>query len=183
MDGESLFETEGFTGSGVVFAEKDGGIVTEKSATKKSPSERQRLLLAAETATVEAGGNVLRLAGLYSSTRVPVQFWMKTGKVSGSEDGLVNLIHYEDAATLVVAVLFRRLRGMVLLGCDNQALTRQEIAEAALDMPDFASHPMPEFNVAATNSRTGRAGDEKGKIYNNTATRELTGWSPRWKTF
>lgn len=172
-----------FTGSGGVFAEKDGGIVTEGSATADPPSERQQQLLAAEDVTLKAGGSVVRMAGLYSRARGAVPFWMKDGKVSGGPDGLVNLIHYEDAASLVVAVVSKQIRGELLLGCDDRALSRQEIVDAALALPEYVGQPVPQFNAAPVNRRTGRGADEKGKVYDNTETRKMTGWAPRWSTF
>ena len=51
------------------------------------------------------GGTVLRLAGLYNADIGPHAYWWKTGKVSGAPNGLLNLVHYDDAASAVVAAL------------------------------------------------------------------------------
>ena len=78
-------------------------------------------LLAAEEAVLARGGNVLRLAGLYNDMRGPHSYWLKqTINTAQSEisdgataaavvlptnaNGIVNLLHYEDAARAVVAV-------------------------------------------------------------------------------
>lgn len=49
------------------------------------------------------GGSVVRLAGLYSLDRGPHTFWLKNGTVSSNADGLVNTLHYDDAARVAVA--------------------------------------------------------------------------------
>ena len=63
----------------------------------------------AEDVVLENEGNVIRLAGLYTDQRGAHTYWMKMvseGKtIETNEDGLVNLIHYEDAARLVLASL------------------------------------------------------------------------------
>ena len=100
----------------------------------------------------------------------------------GSPDGVINLIHYEDAAALIAAVLEAELAGQLLLGCDNQALSRQQIVDAACQLPEYATTTSPQFMMAA-NAHTGRSADEKGKVYDNARTRLLTCWQPRWKSF
>ena len=52
--------------------------------SKKHGDQRQKQLLDAEAVALEAGGNVVRYAGLYSKTRGPVLFWLKGGKVTGA---------------------------------------------------------------------------------------------------
>ena len=44
-------------------------------------------------------------AGLYNSLRGPHTYWLKNGTVDGNADGIVNMLHYEDAATAVIAAL------------------------------------------------------------------------------
>ena len=78
-------------------------------------------LLAAEEAVLTRGGNVIRLAGLYNATRGPHSYWLsqaaklKTTAPSGaistsyvidsSADSVLNLLHYEDAAKAVLALV------------------------------------------------------------------------------
>ena len=70
-------------------------------------------LLAAEEAVLTRGGNVIRLAGLYTKTRGPHSYWLNKAKqgagtelgvIQGSGDGQLNMLHYEDAASAVVAL-------------------------------------------------------------------------------
>ena len=39
--------------------------------------------------------------GLYTKTRGPHTFWLSRGEVGQPEDGVINLLHYEDAARCV----------------------------------------------------------------------------------
>jgi hypothetical protein len=59
-------------------------------------------MIAAEETVLSRGGSVVRLAGLYSDTRGPHTFWLKNGTVSSNADGLINCLHYEDAAKIAV---------------------------------------------------------------------------------
>ena len=49
------------------------------------------------------GGSVVRLAGLYTADRGPHTMWLKNGTVTSNADGLVNTLHYEDAAKVAIA--------------------------------------------------------------------------------
>lgn len=61
-------------------------------------------LLKAEQAVLAAGGNVLRLVGLYHAQRGAHTFFLRKGVVPRWAGYTVNLIHYEDAALLALAV-------------------------------------------------------------------------------
>lgn len=58
----------------------------------------------AENSFFEKGGNVVRLAGLYHAQRGAHKFFLKKGSVERDPNGVINLIHYEDAARMVKAV-------------------------------------------------------------------------------
>ena len=65
-------------------------------------------MLHAENAALAAGGTVLRLAGLYTLRRGAHIFYLKANTdIKTRADGLVNQIHYSDAATLAVSALLR----------------------------------------------------------------------------
>ena len=63
-----------------------------------------RRLLLGEKAALEAGGCVVRLVGLYHSVRGAHTFFLRAGEVARWGGYIINLIHYEDAASLCVAV-------------------------------------------------------------------------------
>jgi nucleoside-diphosphate-sugar epimerase len=88
-------------------------------------------------------------------------------------------VHYEDAASMVVAVLERGARGgpearRVFLAADCSPMMREEICEAALGHPLFKSGRTPEFDGE---------GPVVVKTYDNSASREELKWSPRWESF
>lgn len=93
-------------------------------------------------------GNVLRLAGLYNRLRGPHSYWMKLAaeqrKIETNANGLVNLIHYEDAADLVLAALQTGLKGSVFLGVDNEAISKEEICRSAMASGLFPNSSLPE---------------------------------------
>jgi nucleoside-diphosphate-sugar epimerase len=75
-------------------------------------------LIEAEQLVLAAGGNIIRLAGLYHATRGPHTYYLQSSeygmqsqerqtafKVDGSGHALLNMLHYEDAASVVVAAL------------------------------------------------------------------------------
>jgi hypothetical protein len=94
-------------------------------------------LLGAEAATLDAGGNVLRLVGLYHAARGPHTFFIKMGEVARYGGYVVNMLHYEDAARIAMAVLTGQgseggagFRGQVFVGADGHPLTFQEMVDA-----------------------------------------------------
>jgi len=54
-------------------------------------------------------GSVVRMSGLYTHNRGPHTYWMqqaaKQETIATNAKGYINLIHYEDAAELCLAVL------------------------------------------------------------------------------
>jgi len=45
------------------------------------------------------------LSGLYTPTRGPHSYWLRNGTVDSNADGVVNMLHYEDAASVIIAAL------------------------------------------------------------------------------
>ena len=95
-----------FTSSAGVYDVNDGSACREDSPTvAMGASPRTDVLLTAEQSALSAGGNVVRLVGLYHRTRGAHTFFLKQGTVQRPGSYMVNLIHYEDAARLCAAVL------------------------------------------------------------------------------
>lgn len=136
-------------------------------------SPRTDVLLKAEKVMLEFGGCVLRLAGLYKADRGAHVYWLQKGTVDNRPDHILNLIHYEDAASLSVAVLKKNLRGQIFLGCDNHPLSRQEVMDLVAKSGKF-SKKFEGF--------TGTSGP-LGKRLNNSKTREQIGWEPKYPSF
>lgn len=141
--------------STAVYREKDGGWIEEDSPLAESP--RARRLLAAEAAITARGGRVVRLTGLYDRERGPHVVYRREKTSPARPDAWVNLIHLDDAASLVVEILLAQTGG-IFLGTDGVPLRRAMLAPGA------------RFE--------GQEGD-LGKRCTNFRTREHLGWEPR----
>ena len=128
---------------------------------------------------------VLRLAGLYHSLRGAHTYFMKAGTIESRPDALVNCIHYEDAADLVVKVLLREdAQRNVFLGCDGHPITREDVATCALesgcfdnddnDSEDGQKHSKPEFT---------KSEGPVGRRMTCEGTRKALGWAPKFTSF
>lgn len=75
-----------------------------KSVCKRR--KRESLLLFARSfyPYTQAGGNVVRLVGLYHANRGAHTYFLRAKEVQRPGDYLVNLLHYEDAARLSTSV-------------------------------------------------------------------------------
>ncbi|KAG0470480.1 hypothetical protein HPP92_016587 [Vanilla planifolia] len=151
-----------FTSSSAVYECDNGGLFDEDSPVPIGTSSRANVLLKAEKAALEANAN--RGAHVY---------YLKKGVVDLHPDHILNLIHYEDAATLAIAIMKKNLRGRVFLGCDNNPLSRHELMECVNQSGKFKK----KFQ--------GFTGPEEpiGKKLNNSKTRAEIGWQPKYPTF
>jgi len=153
-------------------------------------------MIAAEEAILKRGGTVLRLAGLYGDIRGPHSYWLrdKTKKakeggeedeadpnmVSGAADGLLNMLHYDDAAACALAVINKGKRGEVYLACDGKPISRREICEAALSSGQFSP---PEYMSSTPPFQSEIGGAEMSKLCNCDWTRRALSWQPRYSDF
>eukprot|EP00095_Tigriopus_kingsejongensis_P009169 maker-scaffold145_size311916-snap-gene-0.15 protein:Tk09169 transcript:maker-scaffold145_size311916-snap-gene-0.15-mRNA-1 annotation:"hypothetical protein GUITHDRAFT_64569" len=163
-----------FTSSGGVFLENQGGTVAEDSEVKHSAYNDK--ILDAEKASLDQGGAVVRLGGLYELNRGAHNFWL-TNKDSypSAPHGLINLIHYQDAALCVVQLLEKPAKGQVFLASDGEPISRRAICEAARQHPDYASRALPRFE--------GAEDEIDGKRYDTQKLRDQLAWSPKFSTF
>lgn len=163
-----------FTSSSAPYDCYDNGHCDEDSPVVPiGRSPRTDLLLNTEKVVIESGGNVLRLAGLYKADRGAHVYWLRKGTVESRPDHIVNLIHYEDAASLAVAILKKKPRGRTFLGCDNHPLSRQEVMDIVEKSGKFSTKFV---GFTGTN-------DPLGKKLNNSKTRQETGWEPKYPSF
>ncbi|KAI6683955.1 hypothetical protein NL676_029868 [Syzygium grande] len=100
-------------------------------------------------------------------------YWLEKGTVEVRPDHILNLIHYEDAASLSVAIMEKKLRNRIFLGCDNHPLSRQEV----MDIVEKSGKFSKKFQ-----SFTG-TNDPLGKKLNNSKTRAEIGWEPKYPSF
>ncbi|KAH7856753.1 hypothetical protein Vadar_005159 [Vaccinium darrowii] len=158
-----------FTSSSAPFDCNDNGPCDEDfPVVPIGRSPRTDVLLKAEKVVLESDGCVLRLAGLYISFMNLYVIYIHANK-----HHILNLIHYEDAASLLVAIMKKKLRGRIFLGCDNHPLSRQEVMALVNKSGKFTQ----KFEgFTGTN-------DPLGKKLNNAKTRKEIGWEPKYPSF
>ncbi|KAK8332074.1 hypothetical protein V6Z11_A10G117400 [Gossypium hirsutum] len=163
-----------FTSSSAPYDCNDNGPCDEDTPTVPiGRSPRTDTLLKAEKVVLEFDGCVVRLAGLYKMDRGAHFYWLHKGTVDARPDHILNLIHYEDAASLSVTILKKKLRGRIFLGCDNHPLSRQEV----MDLVDKSGKFDKKFQGFTGTS------DPLGKKLNNSNTRKELGWEPKYPSF
>lgn len=99
-----------FTSSSGVYNVPDGTCSENSPVFPVDHSGRIKKLRMAEDAVLERGGNVIRLVGLYHGHRGAHVVFLEKGTVELPGGNIINLIHYEDAASMVVAVRFLNCR-------------------------------------------------------------------------
>jgi nucleoside-diphosphate-sugar epimerase len=156
------------------FEADDGEMVDEYSKVADTP--RAQRLIQAEEACLQPGGAVLRLAGLYTLERGAHNFWLTSGKdVAGRADGIINLLHYDDAAGACMAAIHVCAPQGIYLISDGNPLTRKEICESAFKSKMYQGLELPKFLGTET--------DPRGKIYNGSRTNQALKWKPRYSSF
>ena len=115
----------------------------------------------------------------YFRKRGAHNFWLSgscTESPSGP-NGLINLIHYDDAAEAVLlafTAVNSQKQKMFLLS-DGQPLSRQQICEAALKNPLYEGCKAPQFK--------GREDVMDGKRYSVAKARSELLWKPKFSDF
>jgi len=169
-----------YTASGGVYVEDNGGDVDETSpVVARGAGERSDRLLDLEDAVFSASGNVVRYVGLYHCNRGAHTFFLRQGTVARPGSYLVNLLHYEDAASMAVAALAgdgsggKGYRGKLFLGADGVPVTFRDMMDATLRSGKF------QGQVTFTEADE----PQRGKRVSNRATREQLGWAPKYASF
>lgn len=164
-----------FTSSTSVYAQIDGGWVTEESPAEPD-RETGRILRETEDLVLAHGGNVARLAGLYGPRRSVLLRKFLSGEAVIEGDGLrwINQVHRDDVATALAALLERRAAGIFNV-CDDQPLPQREVYEW------LAAHfqkPLPPSGPIDPNRKRGWT----NKRVSNARLHEL-GWSAAFPSF
>ncbi|KAK3160840.1 hypothetical protein QOZ80_1BG0065610 [Eleusine coracana subsp. coracana] len=151
-----------FTSSTALFDCNNNGSCNEDSPSVPiGRSPHTDVLLKAENVVLDAGDR-----GAHT-------FWLRKGTLDSRPDHIVNQIHYEDAASLAIAIMKKRPRGRIFLGCDNKPLSRQEIMDSVNKSGKFDT----KFE-----GFTGTDGP-LGKRMENSKTRDEIGWEPKYPSF
>jgi nucleoside-diphosphate-sugar epimerase len=138
-------------------------------------------LVKAETAVLESGGCCVRLAGLYNLQRGAHNFWLTSGKpIAGPPSGVINLLHYDDAAGACLAALKAGplvCQGKSFLISDGHPMSRKDICESALLAQLYKDCSMPTFSAEDAGPWA------LGKVYRGEASNEALQWTPKYASF
>ena len=173
--------------SSAVYDRADGARV-DADTQPQANSERAELLLKGEGLWLDAGTDytVLRLAGLYGPGRVVgIQAVRDGAPLVGNPDAMLNLIHADDAVSLLLAMSDAPAPGRVELGSDGRPVPRIEYYRylaQKLGVP--APEPMDDLTAAARfGLNPQRLARSSNKALDNTATRRRTGWTPAYPDY
>jgi nucleoside-diphosphate-sugar epimerase len=167
-----------FTSSGAVYG-NTAKVVNETFPVDKCHRRAMRLIPAEDTCLMNSG-TVLRLAKLYNLELGAHSFWLsKFEDVMRRPDGIINLLHYDDAASACVAALTTSnddAWGKVFLISDGNPMKREEICRTALQHVMYSSTCcMPKFVF--------NENDPKGKIYDGSQGQNVLKWKPAFQSF
>ena len=164
-----------FTSSTSVYSQTDGSLVTEESETVPD-RETGRLLLEAERVTLDAGGTVARLSGIYGPGRSVILRKFLSGEAVIEEDGrrFLNQIHRDDAARALLHLATIHATGVFNV-CDSTPLTQLECYQA---LARIFLKPLPPTGPRDLNRKRGWT----HKRVSNAKLRAI-GWEPRFPCF
>ncbi|KAJ4891951.1 NAD(P)-binding Rossmann-fold superfamily protein [Raphanus sativus] len=150
-----------FTSSSAPYDCFDNGECNEDSpVVPLGKSPKTDVLLRAEAVVLE-------------KTRGAHNYWLNKEIVDARPDHILNLIHYEDAASLAVAIMKKKAGGRIFLGCDNHPLSRQEVMDLMAESGKY------DKKFKGFTSTSGPL----GKKLNNSGTRGEIGWEPKYPSF
>ncbi|KAL7490015.1 hypothetical protein ACHAW6_015738 [Cyclotella cf. meneghiniana] len=169
-----------FTSSGGVYPDSLDGEVVDESTPVEESDPRKARGIGAEKACLKEGGCALRLAGLYTLERGAHNYWLErtNGIVKGREDGIINLLHYDDAASACAAALRvgpQVNANKIFLISDGHPTTRRGICDSALKSARYRGCEMPKFE--------GTEGEKRGKIYDGSWSDKTLEWNAMFTSF
>ena len=164
-----------FTSSTSVYAQIDGGVVTEESPAIPD-RETGNLLLAAEKVALDAGGVVARLSGIYGPGRSVILKKFLSGEAVIEEDGrrFLNQIHRDDAARAIFHLAETKAAGVFNVS-DSTPLSQLGCYER---LAEIFQKPLPPSGPRDLNRKRGWT----HKQVSNAKLR-ATGWQPRFPSF
>lgn len=171
-----------YTSSTSVYPQDGGVAVDETSPT--GGGERAQLLLAAEETLRAARGAwrrwfILRLAGIYGPGRHYLLEQVRAGEVVGVGGHRLNLIHRDDAAGAVLAVLRAPPTvGSEILNVADDGAARKE--EVAAWLAEQVGLPAPRFTGEASSLRRPTVPD---RVILNAKLKAKLGWRPGFSTY
>lgn len=164
-----------FTSSTSVYAQTDGGWVTEESPAEPA-RETGRLLRETEELVVAQNGIVTRLAGIYGPGRSVLlrKFFDGTAMIEGDGAKWINQAHRDDIASAIVHLIEARALGIFNVNDDVPLAQRELYAWLA----ERFAQPLPPSGPIDLNRKRGWT----NKRVSNAKLRAL-GWAPRFPSF
>jgi nucleoside-diphosphate-sugar epimerase len=164
-----------FVSSTSVYAQTDGGWVTEASPAEPQ-RETGRHLLEAENLALGAGGAAVRLAGLYGPGRSVLlkKFFHGEARIEARGERWLNQIHRDDAASAVATLLRCGVRGVFNVADDHPLLQR----DLYHGLAERFHRPLPPDGPIDLNRKRGWT----HKRVSNARLRSL-GWAPHYPSF
>lgn len=154
----------------------------------RAGDERSQLLIDGENIWLDhaAHAHIVRLAGLYGPGRIIGMQAVRSGApLVGDPQAWLNLIHADDAADLLLAMMTATNPGRIELGSDGSPVRRIEYYTTLARSLGVEPPRVVEASDAA--STLGIAGDRlrkaSSKRCDNVITCQRTGWLPRYPHF
>jgi nucleoside-diphosphate-sugar epimerase len=146
-----------------VYAHSRGETVDESSPTEPVRDGGRASLAAEQLLRAHRLGDraiILRLAGLYGPGRIPLVDKIRAGEpIPAPDEGWLNLIHVDDAASAVVAAAERAAPPRTYLVADGQPVLRRDYYR---ELARLLAAPEPRFAPpAADNPAAARATSSK----------------------
>lgn len=174
-----------FTSSGGIYGNTNE-VVTENSrtvnnqTTTRNRARNLKHLLEGEKIVLNNNGTVLRLAELYNLMKGPHTYWFSKGKINGKMGKFLNMLHYEDAASVCLKVISSKnniVQKKVFLVSDGNPVSRREICESTKEVQLFSKLSMPVFEYECNDI------EMNGKVYNGSWSNHVLGWRPVYDSF
>ena len=140
-----------YTSSTSVYGQTDGSVVKETSSTEPSSAtscllvETEKLLLDAAV-TKKFPAVILRVAGIYGPERGHLfqQYLRNEARIAGKGERIVNMIHRDDLANIIIAALKNGRAGEVYNAVDDEPVAQIHFFRWLSEtlgkwMPPFAS--------------------------------------------
>ncbi len=150
--------------------------------------ERAELMLQGEQLWLHAGQgfHVLRLAGIYGPGRViGLKAVREQAPLIGDPEALLNLIHVDDAVSLLLAITHSESASPIELGCDGHPTPRIEYYTRLAELLNVAPPVTMDAQMAAIHLGLNpeRLSRSSSKALDNRITRQRTGWEPAYPGF
>lgn len=155
-----------------VYGDAQGKAVTETTPPAKATG-RQRILLQAENAAMEAGGIVARLAALYGPGRCELLRRHLAGepRLPGKEGRHLNYLHVEDAARALLTLAGQPETPFRLFHVCGENLVKRDVYRMLEELTGIAASTVDA--PPATRGCTDKQID--------CSRLRALGWSPRWQ--